>query len=655
MRPRDAVPLHREAETKADKAHDTNAIEVKLAHWHLKTVEISGGFLTDLRLDMPTGLICIIGPRGSGKSTLAEALRLGIGGVPVGAPKERLAFLKANLGNSLITLKTDSTGERGSYTIRRSYGQPAALTGADGRTVSGVDLDRGSFLPLDAYSSLEIEAIAQESVGDKRRALLDELSPTEMQRIQLTLADQRRALEANADTIGATQRRIADLKEQLEELGDVNARMASLPPVTDQTASPEFKVASAQRDANETEAVAVRSGLEQISSLRATLKSAVETAKRKYPIPAKTTSSLNQPTMDSIVTAVSAMWTGVESGVDTIEQALTKAEADITKSQVLLVTAHAAQDATYRQLQQLNQDAVKALDARSAVTREAATAERLLKERTEAEAELNKLQDARTIIKAEFLLTRDQISELREGVAARLQAEAGRKVQIRLQRNADSLDYQQQLLAAIQGSKTKNQDETVRALSQIPPEQLAQLIRDNDLDELDTQCSFGRERGRKILDSLREKLNPLTLEILPIDDRVRIELNVAGDGPANFKDAAELSRGQKCTALLPILLARRDSPLVIDQPEDNLDNHFIYETVVESILRLKSRRQMIFITHNANIPVLGEAELVVVMNSDGERGFVEKAGTVDECRKEIIDLLEGGEEAFQLRRRRYGN
>src|SRR5207249_9006076 len=119
-------------------------------------------------------------------------------------------------------------------------------------------------------------------------------------------------------------------------------------------------------------------------------------------------------------------------------------------------------------------------------------------------------------------------------------------------------------------------------------------------------------------------------------------------------DAAELTRGQKCTSLLPLLLARTRNPLVIDQPEDNLDNHFIYETVVESIQRLKKKRQMIFITHNANIPVLAEADLVIVMNSDGKIGFVEKSGTVDECREQIIDLLEGGREAFELRSKRYG-
>jgi hypothetical protein len=252
------------------------------------------------------------------------------------------------------------------------------------------------------------------------------------------------------------------------------------------------------------------------------------------------------------------------------------------------------------------------------------------------------------------VLTRDRVSELREAVAERLEAEAGPKVRIRVQRNADVLEYQQQLLNALYGSKLKNQDDILKVLSGIRPEDLAMMLREGDFAEFETLTSFGKERGRKIFDALRQNLEPLQLEALPIDDRVSIELNVSTAHRPNFKDASELSRGQKCTALLPILLARRDTPLVIDQPEDNLDNHFIYETVVESIRRLKSRRQMVFITHNANIPVLGEAELVVVMNSDGQRGYVEKAGNIDQCRNEIIDLLEGGEEAFELRRKRYG-
>jgi energy-coupling factor transporter ATP-binding protein EcfA2 len=626
-----------------------------VAQWYLEGIELSGGFLSDVRLTLPRGLICIIGPRGSGKSTLAEALRMGLGGLPAGASKERLAFLKNNLGSALITLKTGAGPDRPAYTVRRTYTQAPVLTTADGKPVTGIDLDRGSFLPLDAYSSLEIEAIADESLGGKRRALLDDLCAADMQRVQLALADQRRTLEANADAIKAARRRVADITERIEELGDVHARHASLPPAAGQAATPEFQAATTQREANEREREALRTALDAITQLRIALPAAVDVAKRRFPGVISPPESQNRAMLEGVTGAAEAMWAGVGAGISTADRAAADAESLLRDLEPKLEAAHAAQEAAYLELQQQNQEAAKAAEAQSVALREVAALERFRKELAEANEDLHRLQEARGGIKADFLLTRDQISGLREGVASRLQQESGKKVRIRVHRNADGLEYQQQLLDGLSGSKTKNQEESAQTLSRIPPEHLAQIIRDKDYDELETLTAFGRERGRKILDALAEKLEPLALEVLPIDDRVAIELNVASGSVENFKDASELSRGQKCTALLPILLARRDSPLVIDQPEDNLDNHFIYETVVDSIRRLKPRRQMIFITHNANIPVLGEAELVVVMNSDGRRAFVEKVGSVDECRREVIDLLEGGEEAFQLRRRRYGS
>jgi ABC-type glutathione transport system ATPase component len=242
---------------------------------------------------------------------------------------------------------------------------------------------------------------------------------------------------------------------------------------------------------------------------------------------------------------------------------------------------------------------------------------------------------------------------LRDSVATDLQRETGKKVRIRVLRNADDLAYRTLLTEGLKGARVRNHDEILHSLLQLRPEQLAQFIQTDDPAAFDEACAFGPERARKILDAFRENVDPLELEVVEIDDQVRIELNVATSEEPIFKDAADLSRGQKCTALLPLLLARTDNPLIIDQPEDNLDNHFIYETVVNSIQRLKGQRQMIFITHNANIPVLADADLVIVMNSDGKIGYIEKSGSVDECRDEIVDLLEGGEEAFDLRRKRY--
>lgn len=626
-----------------------------MALWAIESVGISGGFLSDLSLRLPQGLICVIGPRGSGKSTLAEAIRVVLGGVPTGAPKPRLDLLKANLGGSVFSLTTTPGTDRGGFTIRRTYGQTAIMTAADARPVTTVDLDRGTFLPLDAYSSLDIEGIADESLGSKRRTLLDDLCATELQQVHLTLSDQRRLLEANAEAIKATERKIRELTEQMEELGDVKSKLDALPPAGKKEGTPEFQSISKQKQFNAKELAGLTNAMQKLRSLGEELPRLVSRSKSEIPPSLANPDSANVAILKPAEEALASLWRSLEQVIASASKTITATEAELTQVSQKLREAHAEQEAKYLSLQHLNQEAVKAFEARATAEKESAAAVSLQQQKAAASAELQKLQEDRKSLKAAFILTRDKVSELREGVANRLQSEAGAKVRIRVQRNADVLEYQQQLLNSLYGTKLKNQEDILKILSAIRPEDLALMLREDDFNEFETHTSFGKERGRKILDALRQNLDPLELEVLPIDDRVIIELNVSTGPTANFKDASELSRGQKCTALLPILLARRDGPLLIDQPEDNLDNHFIYETVVDSILRLKPRRQMIFITHNANIPVLGEAELVVVMNSDGQRGFVEKAGTVDECRNEIIDLLEGGEEAFELRRKRYGS
>jgi hypothetical protein len=263
------------------------------------------------------------------------------------------------------------------------------------------------------------------------------------------------------------------------------------------------------------------------------------------------------------------------------------------------------------------------------------------------------LIEERAALKGLYLLERERVSVARETIAARLESNAGGRVRVRINRNADNLSYRRFLLDGIKGARVRNHDEIIESLLQLRPESLAEIIYENALNEFEQQTSFGHERSRKILDSLRASVDHFALEVVDVEDRISIELNVGTEDEPNMRDASDLSRGQKCTALLPLLLARRDTPLLIDQPEDNLDNRFIYETVVETIVRLKRQRQLIFVTHNANIPVLGEADLVVVMGSDGRRGFVVKSGTIDACRGEVVDLLEGGREAFELRRLRY--
>ncbi len=219
---------------------------------------------------------------------------------------------------------------------------------------------------------------------------------------------------------------------------------------------------------------------------------------------------------------------------------------------------------------------------------------------------LNQLLESRGALKARFLSEREQVSNIRDSVAQELTAAAGEKIRVRDLRNADDLTYRSVLTQGIKGAGVRSHEDILNALMALRPEQLAQLIYTRDCDGLDDACGFGPERAKKILSSLHASIDPLQLEVVEIDDVVRIELNVATAAEPSFKDAAELSRGQKYTAL-PAFVAGTDaeSPHNRIQPEDNLDNRFIYETVVNSIRSLKARRQMIFITRNANIHGVG--------------------------------------------------
>ncbi|MEJ7517623.1 hypothetical protein WL766_14235, partial [Staphylococcus pasteuri] len=80
--------------------------------------------------------------------------------------------------------------------------------------------------------------------------------------------------------------------------------------------------------------------------------------------------------------------------------------------------------------------------------------------------------------------------------------------------------------------------------------------------------------------------------------------------------------GQQCTAILNLLTLSNDDPLLVDQPEDNLDNSFITNNLVENTRKLKINRQFIFATHNANIPVFGDAELIVTMENENGQGII---------------------------------
>jgi type III restriction enzyme len=122
---------------------------------------------------------------------------------------------------------------------------------------------------------------------------------------------------------------------------------------------------------------------------------------------------------------------------------------------------------------------------------------------------------------------------------------------------------------------------------------------------------------------------------------------------------SEASAGQQATALLSVLLNQEGNPLLIDQPEDDIDNRAIND-IIENIWKAKNKRQLIFTSHNANLVVNGDAELVVCCDykesSQQTQGEIKHEGAIDnpEIKDEITLIMEGGEKAFKLRKEKYG-
>jgi energy-coupling factor transporter ATP-binding protein EcfA2/histidinol phosphatase-like PHP family hydrolase len=154
-----------------------------------------------------------------------------------------------------------------------------------------------------------------------------------------------------------------------------------------------------------------------------------------------------------------------------------------------------------------------------------------------------------------------------------------------------------------------------------------------------------------------EDFETISFNDLPILTVTKMVDQSDGSKKRVSKSIAQLSLGQQQSIILAILLhSKSTTPLLIDQPEDNLDSEFIAKTIVENLKKIKERRQVIIVTHNANIAVLGDAELIVPLKSTSVKSHITSVGSIDRegTRAICCEVLEGGSQAFRKRSEIYG-
>ena len=194
--------------------------------------------------------------------------------------------------------------------------------------------------------------------------------------------------------------------------------------------------------------------------------------------------------------------------------------------------------------------------------------------------------------------------------------------------------------------------------------------KNNGTEDIEQNLAIIKDKVRKLASDQRDavavsdqrfsihisKLQPEVIDRVDLwfpEDSLDVQYSTTGDG-RNFLSIAEGSPGQKTAALLAFLLSYGEEPLILDQPEDDLDNHLIYDLIVTQLREVKSRRQVVVVTHNANIVVNGDAEMVVALDARGGETQKECEGSLQESlvRKTICKVMEGGSKAFEQRYRR---
>lgn len=625
-----------------------NGCALDVRYHRILWLSVVGGFLDGLRLDFAPGLNCIIGARGTGKTTVLEFIRYALDAMPddEGSRRRIEALVAQNLGSGRIELGI-GTKEGLSYIVTRTADESPVVLSEDG-TPTGITLKAGSLFKADIFSQNEVEGIA-----DRSLSLLDLIDNFESDRVsELDLEARGLAARLTADggTLVSLEDTVAALSEEIATLPGIEEKLKTLSASggADASAINEAHERKALRDRQRRAVESIGRFLtgyqESISSLAGLLS---QESEREFP--GDIVSGRDAPLLTGIREALARCAGEVDLHLKNARERIAAELSTLEARWSNLSAAHAAEDLAFRALIEKHQEAMERSVARSRVEKAKNDLLAKIRQRDEAIRRLKKLTEERASLVRRLSDIRDRRFRVRHGIAERINRDLNPGIKVTVIQDGNPERHLDLLEELLRGARVRHGQVAQRIVRSLWPHDLVRIVREGDDSTLVDKAELNSDQAQKVVAALAESRRLHELECVEILDDPKVELNDGG----TYKASASLSTGQKCTAILPILLLESEKPLLVDQPEDNLDNRFISQTVVESLRKVKEKRQLIFVTHNPNIPVLGDAGRVFAFESDGTTAKVSSAGTVDECKDEIVTLLEGGEDAFRQRKARY--
>lgn len=615
----------------------------------IRWISIVGGFMDGTKIEFAPGLNCIIGARGTGKTTVLEFIRFALDAMPDDRESckriEGLVARNLDFGRVEVGIETK---DGLTYVVSRSLNEDPVVLSDEGEPTE-ITLKAGGFFAADIFSQNEVERIADRSLSQLE--LLDTFDADRIAEINVQINHVKVALSGNANAVQPLQSKIATLKEELDALPGIEEQLKKYASATGGDSSI-INVAHEQKALRDRETKAMDSMRQFLADYHTHIGEYIgilEPEARSLFSHDMLEGGPNKDILMGVWKSLGQCSRKLDEHIKAVQVLLHTEQENIISNGTKLATAHGAQEVAFRSLIEKHQAAMSQATERSRL--EKARNSLLIKrrEQEDAKSRLAKLQAIRLELLKKLSELRDERFSVRKAVADKVNSALSPTIRVTLVQDEDRSQYREFLEEELKGAGIKQGPVAQKIVNALWPADLAVIIKSRDSASLMEKAELNSSQADRVVSVLSVSNRLHDLETVELIDQPRIELL---DG-ANYKDSQSLSTGQKCTTILPILLMESEKPLLVDQPEDNLDNRFISQTVVESLRKMKSRRQLIFVTHNPNIPVLGDADQIFVLESDGTTARVATHGTVDTCKDQIVTLLEGGEDAFRQRKERY--
>jgi len=612
----------------------------------VRGMHVVGGFLDGETYHFSDNLNCFIGGRGTGKSTAIRSLAYGLG------LKDDLEEC-GNCPDCIVVYCEDGNGVM--YRYERRRGGDLIVKAKDDQSIS--DVPRDSFR-LEFYGQGELADVAKDPLSnaslfqefldrhihlrdlqDRERDLLERLAENEGQLIPL---------EATFAQLPGKKKLMQDIDKKLKIAEEGNLR---------EIAGLQARLAAEKslRTALEGVANGYAAGIDLSSFLQdyqqlATSAGALTEDASSKPLLQKlqksiedTNGFLNQKEAE-ITAGLKSASAAMAKVLSSLKQQHLRMESELNSKIGELRAKGLSGNIT--ELQTL-------LKQRNAVSGESTRIER-------QRAQLEKLRSDRQEMVADLHTTRETMMERRKNQLKSINKNLMSTIKdytvfVRYEASGIIEEFVTHVMEVMHGSYFQEEPARKFCLATTPAA-LAALVRKKDITSIGAIAGVGQDWATEICNRFGPQSKLLSLETLWKPPCPVITVRTKGVSPKEIP-VNQLSDGQKHTILLTIaMLAESNLPLVIDQPEDDLDNGFIFSSVVATLRTIKEQRQIILVTHNANIAVLGDSELLFPMKRTDDKGEAVDRGSIDraETKQAVQTILEGGELAFRRRKEIYG-